>query len=89
MCQLSYQIVGSFFLFLFLIIILVIILNATTWIPLKYMSVWSNNYIGASYSHIYGVIYYKYKKKEAPFYFSQNTKKISNCLGGEYQYSLI
>ena len=34
------------------------------------MSVWSNNYIGASYSHIYGGIYYKYKKKEAPFYYA-------------------
>ena len=77
MCQLSYKIVGSSFLFSFLIIILVIILNATTWIPLKYMSVWSNNYISASCSHIYGGIYYKYKRKKHHF---------TMLLGGEYQY---
>ena len=59
----------------FIIIILVRILNATTRIPLKYMSVWSNNYNGISFSHIYGGIYYNIKnkkkiKKEAPFYYA-------------------
>ena len=67
MCQLSY--------FFIIIIILVRILNATTRIPLKYMSVWSNNYNGVSFSHIYGGIYYNIKnkkkiKKEAPFYYA-------------------
>ena len=47
----------------FIIIILVRILNATTGIPLKYMSVWSNNYNGISFSHIYGGIYYNIKNK--------------------------
>ena len=52
----------------FLIIILVRILNTTTYSS-KCMSIWSNNYIDALCSHIYGGIYHECERMEYHFFF--------------------